>query len=90
MVHGLVRGQVVLLTSEPRFKIKIGELTLAEATQTSNWPAISSSLHMSRICFSFGALHTFLFLHESLSAIFHGVNVNKTHFPATATRVSRP
>ena len=32
------------------------------------------------------------FLHESLSAIFHfvNVNVNKTHFPATATRVSRP
>ena len=51
-------------------------------------PAISSSLHMSRICFSSGALHTFLFLHESLSAIFHFVNVNKTHFPATSTRVS--
>ena len=53
-------------------------------------PAISSSLHISRICFSSGALHTFLFLHESLSSIFHFVNVNKTHLPATATRVSRP
>ena len=85
------------LTSRPgctfnkrRFKIKIGELTLAEVTQTSSCPGISSSLHMSRICFSSGALHTFLILHESLSAIFHFVNVNKTHFPATATRVSRP
>ena len=58
-----------------RFKIKIGELTLAELTQTSSCPGISSSLHMSRICFSSGALHTFLILHESLSAI----NVNKSH-----------
>ena len=65
-----------------RFKIKIGELTLAEVKQTSSCPGISSSLHMSRVCFSSGALHTFL--------IFHFVNVNKTHFPATATRVSRP
>ena len=44
-----------------RFKIKIGKLTLAEVAQTSSCPAISSSLHMSRICFSFGALTHFFF-----------------------------
>ena len=36
-------------------------------------PAISSSLLMSSICFSSGALHAFLFLRESLSAIFQFV-----------------
>ena len=80
-----------------RFKIKIGELTLAKVTQTStSCPAISSSLHISRICFFSAALQTFLFLDESLSivvTIFHflkGQNVNKTHFPATKACVSQP
>ena len=57
---------------------------------------IRSSLHISRISFSSAAPHTFLFLDESLSvvvAVFHflnGVNVNKTHFPATEALVSQP
>ena len=43
-------------------------------------PAISSSLLMSSICFSTGALHTFLFLRESLSAIFHFVKCKQNSF----------
>ena len=43
-------------------------------------PEISSSLHMGSICFSSGALHTFLFLHESLSAIFHFVKCKQNSF----------
>ena len=72
--------------------VKIGVGFPGNKLVKENWEtyAISSSLSMSRICFSSGALHTFLFLHESLSAIFHFANANKTHFPATATRVSRP
>ena len=43
-------------------------------------PAISSSLLMSSICFSSGALHAFLFLRESLSAIFHFVKCKQNSF----------
>ena len=99
-----LRSRLVLGSQVINWSKKIGKLMWKprrkirqRSVEWFHWdvPAISSSLHMSRICFSSGALNTFLFymnLYLPFNLFFHfvNVNVNKTHFPATATRVSRP
>ena len=84
-----LRSRLVLGSQVINWSKKIGRLmrkTQQKIQQRSvSWfrrdvPAISSLLLMSSICFSSGALHTFLFLHESLSAIFHFVKCKQNSF----------